>query len=633
MKPIEIISQDVFEKIRSRFQNLEMGDEAGAITLDPGKARFFDFDFIYEGHDLGRVSISINDLGSLKIFYSKGITEGKEDIAKQIWYKFLKEMRMFAMRRLLRFDTRDISKSNLDKNDFQYLASKKQKDEEMKQMNESRWNHRSSKKTSRAVKGRTQVIVRHSKSVDETRPTSRSQRKNIKAIFIESPMGERYLYPFIHPAGAFAMAQHVDHGGIPHDPAGKAIIKMSEQIAQLQEFGKQVQRTTLHDDAMQISNRANMKLVELKKMIESLGTKRGYQKWMAEQDETEYSDEMPDDIDLDPVTMEEYKTKFTQTNFKEELSKFFPLLHKIMQETNKIDLDDYVKEGSQSEFDQNSEQSTNAFEEFTKWAEDVERGELTDDEKQNLKQELDNLQVPLELDTAYEFFSNLGIKDEELENAFDLEQQRPDDLKADALTVFKTWAKDQDKQDLLDYLEINEPEEQPQAATTQPAAAAPATPQEPAPAQPAAAPPVQPAAEARETKISKKGSGNIVKEVAKIVNQFYNKEHKEQGLGPFPKGEEGICLEVQKRISEMFGDEAGKKASELAGQFMQKIVNQESHHNVDDDGLSRLKEITNKLKQRVETMGGDIGDGEKAFNNIMPAEDISEMVRLAGLAK
>ena len=249
MKPIQIISQDVFDKIRSRFQNLEMGDETGAVTIDPAEARFFDFDFVVEGIDLGRVSISLNDIGSLKIYYSQGITENKDDAAKKLWYAFLKEMRMFAKRRLLRFDTRDITKTNLDKNDFQYLAKKGTKEQEMAQMNESRWNHRSTKKTSRAVKGGTEVIVRHHKSMEEMYPGARSQKKNIKAIFIQNREGERFKYPFIHPAGAFAMAQHVDHGGVPHDPAGKAIMRMSEEIAQLQEFQRHVQRSTLHDDA------------------------------------------------------------------------------------------------------------------------------------------------------------------------------------------------------------------------------------------------------------------------------------------------------------------------------------------------------------------------------------------------
>ena len=246
MQAIQIISQDLFDKVRSRFSNLEMGDETGAVTIDPAEARFFDFDFVLEGNNLGRVSISLNDLGSLKVYYSQGITENQDDPAKKEWYSFLKEMRFFAMRRLLRFDTRDIAKTNLDKNDFQHLATTQGPKEEpmTNTMNESRWNQKSTKKTSRAVKGQTEVIVRHARAVDEMYPGARSQKKNIKAIFIQNHDGERFKYPFIHPAGAFAMAQHVDHGGIPHDPAGKAIIKMSEQIAQLQEFQRKVHKAT-----------------------------------------------------------------------------------------------------------------------------------------------------------------------------------------------------------------------------------------------------------------------------------------------------------------------------------------------------------------------------------------------------
>jgi hypothetical protein len=313
MKAIQLISQDLFDKIRRRFQNLEMGDETGAVTIDPVQARFFDFDFVNEGTNLGRVSISLNDLGSLKIYYSQGITENQDDPAKQMWYDFLKEMRLFSMRRLLRFDTRDIAKTNLDRNDFQHLAATQPPKEEEMNMNESRWNQKSSKKTSRAVKGRTEVIVRHHKAVDEMYPGARSQRNNIKAIFVQNAEGERFKYPFIHPAGAFAMAQHVDHGGIPHDPAGKAIIRMSEQIAQLQEFHRQVQHTSLHDDAMGITERAVGRLQELKSRIEALGKRHHYESWVAEltnQDEPMLGE-------LDDVTMETYKSKFTQTDFKE----------------------------------------------------------------------------------------------------------------------------------------------------------------------------------------------------------------------------------------------------------------------------------------------------------------------------
>jgi hypothetical protein len=340
MSPIQIISQDVFDKVRSRFQNLEMGDETGAVTIDPTEARFFDFDFVNEGVNLGRVSISLNDTGSLKVYYSQGITENQEDMAKKMWYNFLREMRLFAMRRLLRFDTRDIAKDNLDKNDFQYLATKSSKEQAMS-MNESRWSPKSTKKTSRAVRGRTEVIVRHNEAVDELYAGARSQPKKIKAIFIQNQDGERFKYPFIHPAGAFAMAQHVDHGGVPHDTAGKAIMNMSEQIAQLQEFSRHVRSATLHDDATGIVQRTGQRLQELKSQVAALGMRHHYESWM----ETFVGSDADETV-LDDVTMEQYKQKFTETNFKEEIAKFFPLIHKIMSETNTIDLESYVKEAS-----------------------------------------------------------------------------------------------------------------------------------------------------------------------------------------------------------------------------------------------------------------------------------------------
>lgn len=621
MKPIQIISQDVFDKIRSRFRHLEMGDETGAVTIDPAQARFFDFDFALEGNDLGRVSISLNDPGSLKIYYSQGITENQDTPAKQIWYRFLKEMRLFAMRRLLRFDTRDISKANLDRKDFQYLATKGTEDEEMTQMNESRWSQKSTRKTSRAVKGTTEVIVRHNHNVDEMYPGARSQKKNIKAIFIQNREGERFKYPFIHPAGAFAMAQHVDHGGVPHDPAGKAIMRMSERIAQLQEFHRQVQRSQLHDDAMGIANRAHSRLMELRTTIESLGKRHHYENWIAEFNET-----TDDDLDeLDPVTMEEYKSKFTQTNFKEELAKFFPLIHKIMQETNAIDLEEYVGEGysvvpdidrerytdlsdqglegpfrlksgkvvyydpsagryydrdtdmylSHDEYDEYQREGTDLMRSFEQWAEAVEQGKLTDDQITSLKSAIEDLQTPLDLVTAYNFFNEFGIEDSDLEDKF--QQANELDPETDAMEVFQLWAKE-NYPELLVALGMS--------GTTAP----------------------QPAAESDDVPTDDASSAHddsrpsMIKEVAKIVKQFYNKDNPE--VGPF-RGEEGILIDVEKQISEMFGEQAGYQARQLAEKFIEKLATEWQARHGDsaseaDDGLARLKELASVVKTRIE---------------------------------
>lgn len=677
MKPIQIISKDVFDKIRSRFSNLEMGDETGAVTIDPTEARFFDFDFVAEDVNLGRVSISLNDLGSLKVYYSQGITENLDADVKKKWYSFLREMRYFAMRRRLRFDTRDIAKTNLDKNDFQHLAATQGPKEQqpMKTVNESRWTPKSTAKTSRAVTGRTEVIVRHARPVEEY-ASARSQKNNIKAIFIQNASGERYKYPFIHPAGAFAMAQHVDHGGVPHDPAGKAIIKMSEEIAQLQEFQRKIQRASLHDDAMGITEKAVGRLNQLKEKMNSLGKKHHYECWMKEFTEVEHNDDAV--LELDAVTMEDYKSKFTQRTFEEELTKYFPLLHSIMRETNKIELEDYVNEGHSSELEMKLHQMVQADKEemisdgmagdygpdvqnyltdmyndiayenrlhpdddgeyiedimrhrlydeygdadispadgdignepedkFEAWAEAVEQGKLTDDQIEVLRQEIGKLpmtdggpQLELGADgqTAAQFFNQLGLEDSDL--ADKLKKAAEVDPQTNALEVFGVWA-EKNYPELLVALGMSGAGEAQPAEMTQPATGAPG---------------LSTVHGAMENDEGNMGAGmmskeahdpkDMIKEVAKIVKSFYNRDNPE--VGPF-RGHEGIAIDVEKTISEKFGEQAGQQARELAEKFMEKLTMewQERHQKMaavdQDDGLARLKELVNRVKGKVENL-------------------------------
>ena len=656
MKPIQIISQDVFDKIRSRFENLEMGDETGAVTIDPAEARFFDFDFIFEGNNLGRVSISLQDIGNLKIYYSRGITEGIDDFAKQVWFNFLKEMRMFAKRRLLRFDTRDIAKDNLDRNDFQYLANKNRENEMPVAMNESRWTNKSTKKTSRAIAGTTEVIVRHSQPVDEMYKGARSQKKYIKAIFIQNKDGERFKYPFIHPAGAFAMAQHVDHGGVPHDPAGKAIMKMSEEIAQLQAFDRHVQKSQLHDDAIGITEKTHQRLIELKKKIAALGKRHYYENWIAEFNEQEVLEDL---TELDSVTIEDYKAKFTQTNFQEDLLQFFPLIHRIMQETNTINLEEYVNEETGNdaitldgkEIDYTSleiegvnikdhpdytdayfsygeymdgtpltdeelnrltdergdivnrmahdsmNESNDPMQQFEAWASAVEQGKLTTDQIEDLSKKLNDLSEPMELgpdgSNAINFFQEVGLDNEDLKKAFVTAAEV--DPTQNAFAIFVSWA-EENYPDLLAQLGIPPK---------------PAQEEEPKENDEMQMPPGV---------MNEDKSKSMIKEVAKIVHQYYNKDNPE--VGPF-RGNEGICIEVEKKCAEMFGEEAGQKARELAETFIQKLTDEwEARH------------YRNSSQDPQEGIGDQ---GHNVYQNIMPAEEIAEdldiIKKLSGLAK
>ena len=97
------IANNLFEKIRSRFEDISLGDENAKATSSPESARFFNFDYAVRGESHGNITISIIDERSLKIYFSKNISDNLDDGEQKNWAAFLKELRFFAKRNLLNF--------------------------------------------------------------------------------------------------------------------------------------------------------------------------------------------------------------------------------------------------------------------------------------------------------------------------------------------------------------------------------------------------------------------------------------------------------------------------------------------------------------------------------------------------
>jgi hypothetical protein len=428
MKPIEIIATDLFEKVRSRFTNLQIGDESGSVTASPADARFFDFDFAVEGNVLGRVSISINEIGNLKIFYSQGIMENADSITQTMWYDFLKEMRFFAKRRLLSFDTRDITKGNLDKTDFQYLAQNGPKDNNM---NESAMF--GSSKTSHRKLENTDLIIRHSEAIDPTKPGARSRK--IKNLFIQNEEGERFKFPFIYLPGARAMQRHVANGGLPYDKIGENIVKSCEEILKLSDFGRKVKHSTLNDNAHSIAEKAGQKLKQLRHHMESM-SKQGYYESYKES----YAPE-GEMLELDDATMESYKDAFTQTKFDEALTDVFPILHRIMQEAGEVDLESYVGESQEDDEEPTIEEAgaDDEFAAFESWTESIIGESFSDDELAALEP---LMQEPLPIganDEAVQALAGIGIKDPSLVKALRAQADMPNGADLDARATIQAY--------------------------------------------------------------------------------------------------------------------------------------------------------------------------------------------------
>jgi hypothetical protein len=613
------IATDLFYKVRSRFAGLKLGAETGEITINPEQARFFDFDYTEGQTPIGHVSISLAEPNSIKVYFSNGITEGMDDGQKTNWYGFLKELRQFAKRRLLSFDTRDIAKDNLDKRDYQFLSQnaqpKPQTNMVQKPVGESRMSENmmseSSMYGSKTVSYQklmdTRLIIKHSQAVmDDTQPGART--RNISGLFVENQDGERFKYPFIHLAGARAMQRHVANGGLPYDELGASITKMSEEIAQLKSFGNYVVRNDLmNSDTNSVVERSTEFLNHLREQIKALSKQSHYEAYK-ENFQAYDSEEIPQDV------VEDFKQKFTVRSFKEDIATVFPVLYRLMKEGSTIGYDDIV---AMTQEEINNEDLTvetednDPFAQFENWVMGLgEDSAVTSEDPEEQQAALQGLQelvgqhFPAGVDGTNAIESLKGlIEDPELYKR--IKEQAAQDPDACVRPLIKDWL-EFNAPEALEQLDFGDMVDDPEAAQggdqtapeAEPAAAVPA--EEPVPRE--AVDPDNPRDYERPA-VDRKKSGQSpltmkdveykddkpkrdfekrkerlnTEELAEFITSFYDRD-----TGTFPKGPEGVAIMVGKKF--------GEQAEQVARKFVERMAPQQQDPQIAE--LSRIRELS-----------------------------------------
>ena len=562
------IATDLFYKVRSRFQGLKLGDEMGQITINPEEARFFDFDYMEGETAIGHVSISLAEQNSMKVYFSSGITESMDGNQKDNWYGFLKELRSFAKRRLMAFDTRDIAKDNLDKRDYAFLSQhnkpqQPQPNTIVKPVGESIMSESAlygSKTMSYQKLMDTRLIIKHSHALtDDTAPGARS--RNISALFVENQDGERFKYPFIHLAGARAMQRHVANGGLPYDDLGKSIIQMSEEIAQLKSFSNYVVRNDLmNSDTNGIVERSQMQLNSLREQIARMA-KQGHYEAYKESFQAQAPVEVPNEF------VEDFTEKFTVKNFKEDIKSVFPVLFRLMQEENSIGYDDIVAMTNEESAEESEViEGNQEFDRFESWVLGLgEESAITSQDPEEQKTAIQKLQelvgqhFSAGVDGSNAIESLKGVIDDPRLFKEIKDQSKTEGEDSCVRGLVKDWL-EQNAPDVVNELDFGDFEEEPAA-------------EEPAADADAGFGADQAEQESAEPTESKKLN---VQELAEFLHSFYDRES-----GTFPKGPEGVCTMVGKKF--------GEQAEMVARKMVERMAPQQQDPQIAE--LARIREL------------------------------------------
>ena len=340
-REIEGVAESLFEKIRARFEGVSVGDENGKTTTDPTQARFFNFDFIDKaGNNFGNVTVSLINEESLKVYFGKNLSADLDEEQKAEWYDFLRDLRMFAMRNLLKFDTRDISRSQLDIKDIQQQA-KAEKPATIEDNLVAEGKLYGSTKTSYENIGPgTRLIIRHSGPVDEAIQGSRGRK--IHAVYIEDAEGQRFKSPFTNLLGSRALARHISNGGQINDDFSSHISEMCEEMGKIRNFIKGSRNKTFEDaEANEMVGAAKDRYQTLHQMVGKLSHPRGYKFY---KENWKPAQSLQDDIDL-----EELKGKFVLKDFDDRLEAALPHVYKAYHAMkNKPAVETHVAEFEES---------------------------------------------------------------------------------------------------------------------------------------------------------------------------------------------------------------------------------------------------------------------------------------------
>ena len=448
-KEIESISSALFDKIRSRFPNVTLGDEKAKACSDPAEARFFNF--TYSGHDgaeFGTVTISLIDETSLKVYFGQNISGEMDREQRKEWYEFLRNLRNFAKRNLLTFVTRDINKSNLELKDIKQQAKSDDKftTTDITVTESKLYGTPGRPYNSFADKGPTKILIRHKDKVNNEIRGSRARQ--IQEIFLETERGERFLLNHTNLHGAYAMAEHLNAGGDMRDDIADHINGIIKEMSAMRHFVRSTKHRQFEDEETADMTRSAVHHYDkLKRTLRQMRGARGYRSY--------FETWVPEGEEQNSIDVDALRERFVKKVYDDRFTEALPIVYKAYKKYK-------------------SEASTQLGDELSEWADEVTESSWTrpdNSDKVRALQELISTPLSVGID-GVDAVSALEpiIGDDDLNDAIYhlADSQGPD---ADARALVKSWISN-NMPELLNKLQFG-PNNADDAITAEPAPVSP----------------------------------------------------------------------------------------------------------------------------------------------------------------
>lgn len=289
-KTNESINANLYDLLQSQGFNVTLLSSSGEQVPVAQEADVFQFDFVDDEQNHGTVTVTIDGLSKMVVYYNNEVFGHGTQQAQ--WIKFVKLLKKFAQRNQLGFQL-----SNMDK-----LQTDMKKRNYNKKLEEGYYGTR---QTSYSDSGPASVrmIIKHNRPLSETD----ARYCYVERIFLENERGERVLVPSTKPSIGRVFARHLAEGGEHNDERWRHIAEMTDDIAKLGGFVRATKNRQFNESVQTVVTEAANHYIKLKETVKRLQSHRGYnnyfESWqptLMEQDNTESLSEMFRSTQLDP---------------------------------------------------------------------------------------------------------------------------------------------------------------------------------------------------------------------------------------------------------------------------------------------------------------------------------------------
>ena len=317
-KNTESLNRNLFELLHSKGLDPTMLSTSGKEIPTPEEAEVFQFNFVKDGEDYGTVTISIDGLHKLTVYFSDEVANSEKEESESddvSWYQLLNQLKRFSQKYQLSFELRNVSNLKHDMAKREYMKKKESIAEGYYPMGKKA-------SYSDAVPS-VKIVLQHSRQIEE----GEQRYRNVERIFLENEQGERFLAPTIRPGIARVYARHIAEGGMPHDDRWNHIGSLCEEYSKMAGFVRATRNGQFTESTQKLIAEGINHYQALRESLGRLAGHRGYNAYF----ESWTPPLMEDESDMSNIN-----ELFVQETVDPRIENVMPILSKLQKKISEM---------------------------------------------------------------------------------------------------------------------------------------------------------------------------------------------------------------------------------------------------------------------------------------------------------